>query len=193
MTTPNLGALEALIAAAKQTVATREAAKKAETKVKAARSNPERTAAQAEADALRALIDWKDAALVYVSEHWQCRCGNDGWNPHGVFILQEHARLANSVRLIRPQAGAPLPDGLPRRKRHESRAVEICDGCADEAGYSRPYVLPMPTAAQAILAFKGPYSRDWDNALKTGHSALNPQPATPADEPDEGEENDNGL
>lgn len=133
--------LEALIARASAKVKAESAVIAAEKKAKTAKTEGQRALAVAEVAAIRNKIDFRDVAQIFVVEDWTCACGRHGLNPIGTFLLQEHIRLANSIRMTAVRGD---DDSLPRRTKREYRKVNVCAGCCSSRGYTRPYLPSLP-------------------------------------------------
>ena len=146
MTTPPKLDLAALTARVKARVATEEAAKVAKV---AAKRDPSKAA---EAYVLQNAADWNTTALVIVYDDWECACGNHGSSPRGLFLLQEHSRMANCSRLEAIGSGTPPPH-LPKKWFGESRIVALCHQCAPAVGFLKEYRRPPPPAHSALASF----------------------------------------
>lgn len=162
----DLSKLVALVAAAKQTVAAKDAIKAAEVKVKKARSEPEREAAQSEVQDMLAIVDWRTTALVLVMDTWDCACGAHDQSPQGMFFYQEHTRIANATRLTPPRSESEGND-LPKRIKLEHRIVAICGYCAPAAGFTK-LLEPPKTQEERQLALRRPgmYVSEWNAARR---------------------------
>lgn len=154
--------LQALISQAQAKVATVDAARSAEKRAKTTRTETVRTEAQAEADALRALTDWKTKCLILVYDAWECRCGRKGRAPQGVFFYQEHTRLASATRLVPPRHESEVPKDLPRMTKDETRMVAICQRCCPSLGFTKQHTPRLPMAQrQMSLTRPGEFVTDW--------------------------------
>lgn len=153
--------LASLVARARAKVQVKDAAKDAEAKVKAAKTADAKLTAQLELNSIREHIDWRSVALLHVTEHWTCRCGNVGEAPQGLFILQEHTRLANSRRLQRPRSESSLPSDLPRAVKIETSVVLMCQECREDSGFVNEWRPPIPPTSLAFGA-KGEFTREWE-------------------------------
>ena len=134
--------LAALTARVKARVEADSAAKVAK---KVASKDP---AKAAEALALQNLADWNTVALVLRHDSWRCSCGASGIAPGGLFLAQEHSRMANCSRLAATEM-SPDVEHLPRRQQTVERAVTHCFFCATSGGFTRqhaPRVVAMPAA-----------------------------------------------
>lgn len=152
-----LFSLDSLIAGAKAKVAEKEALKTADAKLRKARSPAELT----EAIAIRTAIEWRPVALALRLDIWTCRCGGHGATPGGLFILQEHTRLASSVRLVPIRHESAVPD-LPKVRYSEDRVVALCPECADDTGFTRRYApsRPVPTVSNVEAGGAG-FHAEW--------------------------------
>jgi len=141
----DLSSLQALVAKAQAAVAAKASTKAAEGKVKTARSEPEREAAQSALAEMLAIVDWRSTALVLLMDTWDCACGAHDQSPQGIYLHQEHTRMANSTRLtpIRSQRDG---NDLPKRVKLEHRIVAVCGYCAPELGFER--FLERPTTPE---------------------------------------------
>lgn len=153
--------LDSLIATAQAQVQAKTALGKVETKARTAPTAPERKAALDEALVLRATLDWHSTALVFRWEEWTCTCGQSGGTPIGLFILEEHARMANSTRLRPPrsESGDAYPD-LPRRVMRDTRPVPFCPECASTHGFVKPHAPRLPPP-YAIRRVEGEFVQEW--------------------------------
>lgn len=150
-----------LLAAAQSKVKATEAKAKAEIKVKKARSAGEREEAQEEVNTLREQLDWETRALVYRVTRWQCACGGEGRTPIGMFLYQEHTRMANTTRMqtVRNEASVP---GLARHIVEETSITFMCPECLPNHGFFTP--LPKQSLRQeraVALRQPGLYVADW--------------------------------
>lgn len=134
--------------------------KQATARVKQAKSEPERKASLADLRQLEDLHDWLPVALLFKIECWECSCGSSGNNPTGLFLLQQHTRMARTTRLVPPRRGTDALDGIPRHFESTTRPVSLCFYCADKHGFSGPYIPPAPVAPSA-KAF-GEFSAEWE-------------------------------
>lgn len=160
MTNP-LPSLQSLIARVQGEVQAEKQLKAAETKTKTARTDAERAASQAEADAIRAIVDWIPRAIVLVIENVECACGEEWETPQGMFILKEHARMANSAQLIPPRSESQLPD-LPRRIKYTNRICAVCQACMGRAGFSKILTDKVSIPGQVTIpAQSGLYVQEW--------------------------------
>lgn len=158
--------LAELLAGAQATVQAKAKIDTAKERIKKARSPIERDAAVADTVALQATLDWRPVALVYRQENWTCACLNHGETPDGLFILYEHARMANSTRLARPRHESEDRNDLPKRVLTETRVVAFCANCAPAEGFTRPYVPPVTIAGRrpiTLSAEQRVYSTEWAN------------------------------
>lgn len=129
-----------LIAKSKLAAELTEAAKKAKAQAKKAKSPQAATELNTEAAEIQARLDWRSTILIFRQIKWTCQCGASGLTPDGLFIFQEHARIANTYRMIRPREGAE-PD-LPRRVHTAPDFIQICGACAGDSGFHKPFVEP---------------------------------------------------
>lgn len=136
--------LAELIAKSKLAAELTEAAKAAKAKAKKAKAPREIAEAEAQAVALQAQIDWRSTTLIFRLIKWECACGHSGTRPDGLFIFQEHARMANSYRFIRPREGPArgLRRYLPRRVQTTTEVVTLCVACTSASGFTAPFVEP---------------------------------------------------
>lgn len=164
----DLSALQALVAKAQAAVAAKDTLKAAEVKLKKARSEPEREAARDEVAEMMAIVDWHTTALVLVIDAWHCSCGNTGRSPQGLFLHQEHTRLANSTRLIPPRSES---DGneLPRRIKQNEREVVLCSACAWDNAFTK-YLEPPATPEEKRMALRRPghFVSEWADLRRQG-------------------------
>lgn len=89
--------------------------------------------------------DWQTTSLVLCYDQWTCACGASGTSPEGLFLLQVHTRMANSIRLQPIRHESSLPD-LQRRIKITERVVALCPGCASLNGFLTRYQPPPPPA-----------------------------------------------
>lgn len=119
----------------------------AEATVKVAKAAASKDPAKlAEVMALQNLADWNTVALVLRHDSWTCTCGASGIAPGGLFLAQEHSRMANCSRLA-ATALSPDVEHLPRRQQTVERKVGFCFFCATTGGFTRqhtPRVVPVP-------------------------------------------------
>lgn len=152
--------LAALIATAKATVQEKEALKAAQTKVRSlsqgAPHSPALKKATAEAAALLQRMSWTTVAVAFRETSWECSCGHSGRAPEGLFLVQEHTRLAATryVRLDHPAQA----EGLRRTRVVEARSVTVCRSCAYIEGYREPYIRDMvaPPEVPHVVTFANP-------------------------------------
>jgi len=104
----------------------------------------------AEALALQNLADWVPVALVLQHDSWACQCGASGMAPGGLFIAQEHARMANCTRLV-TLAPADDVEHLPKRQMTSTRLVLHCFFCGTVGGFTRLHAFEPLAVAQATL------------------------------------------
>jgi hypothetical protein len=159
-----MATLQDLLASAKATVEAKAQLATTKERVKKARSTAERTEAVAESLALQATLDWRASALVYREVQWSCSCLNHGVNPDGLFLLYEHARLANSTRLARPTFDHGIPDGLPKRILTERVLVDLCPNCAGPEGFVKSYTPPVTVDGRRPVPLRAEqrvYENDW--------------------------------
>lgn len=157
--------LEALIAKSKLAAELTEAAKAAKAKAKKAKAPREIAEAEAQAVALQAQIDWRSTTLIFRLIKWECACGHSGTRPDGLFLFQEHARMANSYRFVRPREGAEAD--LPRRVQTTTEVVTLCVACTSASGFTAPFVEPPrrlpPSPAREGL---GPFVQEFRSLTK---------------------------
>jgi hypothetical protein len=152
--------LDSLVAKAKAEVAARDQLKAADAKTKAARTEAARLESLAEANELRAAVDWRVRALVLVVERWECRCAARGETPQGVYLYKEHARLANSTCLTLPRHESEVEPGLPRRLHYTHRITAMCQSCAPDLGFHRQ-LAGAPTTDLPHNESVGEVTRAW--------------------------------
>lgn len=128
--------LDALKARATKRVELEQAEKEAKARVKAAKSHEEKFAANREADAIRALIDWRPVALAQRIEHWTCSCGAEGRAPGGLFVFSEHVRWANATRFAAPKSQGEIDAALPRKVAVVEKTVAVCPECGPRFGFT---------------------------------------------------------
>jgi hypothetical protein len=149
-----------LIAKSKLAVELTEAAKKAKASAKKAKSPQAAAEALEQAQEIQARIDWRSQTLVFRLIRWECACGHSGTRPDGLFIFQEHARMANSYRFIRPVEGGSID--LPRRVQTLTEIVSLCIACSSDSEFRLPFVEPPrrlpPSPAREGL---GPYVQEF--------------------------------
>jgi hypothetical protein len=152
--------LDALIAKSRLAAELTEAAKAAKAKAKKAKAPREIAEATAEASAIQAQLDWRSTTLLFRQFRWTCACGHEGYRPDGLFIFQEHARMANTYRFIRPREGAEVD--LPRRVQTLTEVVALCLSCTGDSGFLTPFIEPPrrlpPSPAREGL---GPFVQDF--------------------------------
>jgi hypothetical protein len=150
--------LAQLIANAQKRVQTEQAAKTAKAAAKA-RPTPE---AMSVAHALQAQLDWRTVALVFKVERWTCTCGCTGDNPLGLFLFEEHTRVANSTRLVRPRSEAGLPP-LARRTLVETSSRAMCaDCCSDHHFIQALNRAVLPHQLPERPPTKGVFVAEWE-------------------------------
>lgn len=132
--------LSDLIAKAKVATELAAQAKAAQAKAKKAKAPREIAEAEAEALAIQARIDWRSTTLLFRLVKWQCACGHSGTRPDGLFIFQEHVRMANTYRFIRPREGAEVD--LPRRVQTTTEVTALCVACSSTSGFVAPWHEP---------------------------------------------------
>lgn len=171
MTTSPLS-LSALVQAAQGRIAQAAEAKQAKARVAKATNAAERTQATEAAAAILQAMAWHDAALILHIRRYQCACGR-AFSDHGqIMLLQEHARLANAIRMI-PSALDGHPE-LPRRRYLEPvENIPHCSECLRD--FQTLYAPPVPFQVQWALAHPGPYVKDWI-AKRNGPEAVDPTP-----------------
>lgn len=153
--------LQDLIAAAKAKVAATDQLKATEAKAKTAKTEAARAESQAEADRLRAELDWRLVALVIVIEEWECACGAGGEDPQGIYLYKEHARIANSSILTPPRHESAIPTDLPRRIKYTERVVSMCPHCMRGFGFEK--ILPANVVLESARPKlpPGEFVREW--------------------------------
>jgi hypothetical protein len=149
--------LASLIATAQKAVAAQAAIKVAKVTAKA-RPTPEALSAL---HALELQVQWRPVALVLKLEEWTCVCGHQGEHPLGLFLLEEHTRVANSTRLSRPRNEAELPP-LPRRIAWENGTRLICSSCAPRHGFLKELTRAPVAAQAAVPPAKGEFTSEWE-------------------------------
>lgn len=169
--------LTALVAAAQTRVAQAAEAKTAKAKIAKATNAAERNQAAAAAASILQAMAWRDAALILHIRQYKCACGRE-YSDHGqIMLLQEHARLANAIRMVPTQLDGH-PD-LPRRRYLEPvENIPHCSGCLE---FPWDYTPPVPFATQWALTHPGPYVKDWI-AKRNGPAEVDP---TPTEEDDD--------
>ncbi len=186
MTTPLIG-LAALVAKAQETVAKKDALKKAEGALKVAPNAARRVQAVEEIQSLQSALDWLPKALVYKQQYWTCLCGRKGHTPQGLFIQERHIRMMNSVRLIRPRSGnLDEHNALPRFTQREYIDVLMCGVCSvTEHGFGSDLPLPAPIGTIPVPV-RGVYTEEWETLIA-------PLPDDEPEEPQDGDEEDSDL
>lgn len=159
--------LKTLIRTAQHEVAKKELAKTLVSKAKTSKSVEARTEAMTEARAIQATIDWRTQSVVFHEYCWHCICGSLGFQPDGLYLHQEHTRLANAWRMVRPKHEVETQGGHPKRTKITQRTVEICSDCAPALGFATPYVEP-PRAQPKTPAHRGEgqYLTEWRSLTK---------------------------
>lgn len=144
--------LASLISAARQTAEATAQAKALKAEAKTARTPVKAQALQAAAAEIQSRVDWRTTYFVFRIIEWDCRCGCKGERPDGLFLFQEHARMANSYRLVRPATGQDLPQfsdqPIPRRVQRTTEPALMCASCCGGSGFERMFVEPTRRVPQ---------------------------------------------
>lgn len=144
--------LDALISTARQTAADIERAKALKAEAKSAKSPTRAQAATLQAAEIQSRLDWRTSYIVLRIVEWDCRCGCKGERPDGLFLFQEHTRMANSYRFVRPATGQDIPQfsdqPIPRRVQRTAEVALMCAECCRSSGFERVFVEPARRVVQ---------------------------------------------
>ena len=79
---------------------------------------------------------------------------------NGLFLHQEHPRLAYSIRLL--VVPHEPEEVYPRRVRVETHKVPICGVCASDLGFAQPLEAPGRISGRLMAPVRpGEYVSDW--------------------------------
>lgn len=152
--------LEQLIAEAKAKIAAEAAAKQATAQSKTAKTSAARDASLAEARRISNELDWRPTALVFVTDEWECACGEVGSTPAGMFIYKRHTRMANAFTLSAVRSESEGNE-LPRLIKYTERFISVCPSCCGTLGFQNELVEKVAAPAP-LHAAPGTFTQEWE-------------------------------
>ena len=102
---------------------------------------PEERVANALARKIEEELKWKPAAIVLLTQHQHCRCGQDYRAILGVYVEDHHK--TNGSRRLHKAHDFTLIDKLPHRREEFNEEIPICPHCLLERSIADAIINPV--------------------------------------------------